>query len=152
MALDVETCLQAVVQVLRDNTSTIAGSLSMAEIRTIREGDPRSAPVAVDEYPAILVRLATEDESFAQLGQRNNLHKLEFLIFPMIHNSAGDIESDKDARTMAKNVKSVLKSNIRLSNTALSSLPKRVDYFGADLDGIYLSSSQITFEAEYLST
>ena len=153
MALDVRSELESVLRVLKNNTTTMAASLTTASsIVTIKAGDARSVPVAVNEYPAILVKLIREDERFEQLGNRNNRHVLEFEIVPLVYESSGPEESDKDILTLTKNIKSVLKSNIRLSGTALFSMPESVDYFATNLDGTYCSASIISFKVDYLST
>lgn len=155
MALDVDTVLNAVIQTLKDNTATMAASLTTAtDIKTIKAGDARATPVTSDSYPAVLVQLMRETESFAQLGQRNNFHELEFAIVPLIYEGSSAENSDKDVRTLAKNIKAVLKAgdNIKISNTALYSLPESVDYFAADLDGTYCSAAVITLRTRHLST
>jgi len=153
MPLDVQTMLNSVIQVLRDNTGTFSASLtSSTNIVAINAGDARSAPVTVDQYPHVLVQLLRETEEFDQIGQRNNKVILEYGIVPLIYNATGHRASDADVRTMAKNIKTVLKNNITLSATALSSMPETVDYFVADLDGTYLSAALITFKAEYRSS
>lgn len=155
MALDVETVLNAVLQTLKDNTLTLAGSLTAAtDIKTVKAGDSRSTPVEIGEYPAVLVQLMREAESFAQLGQRNNRHELEFAIVPLVYEGDSAATADKDVRTLSKNIKAVLKSgaNITLSGTALYSLPESVDYFAADLNGTYCSGAVITLRTQHLST
>ncbi|MDI6756441.1 MAG: hypothetical protein QME32_00295 [Endomicrobiia bacterium] len=155
MALDVETVLNSVLQTLKDNTITMIASLTTAtDILTIKAGDSRSTPVEVGRYPAILVQLMREAESFAQLGQRNNKHELEFAIVPLVYEGDSAETADKDVRTLSKNIKSVLKSgnNITLSGTALWSMPESVDYFAADLNGTYCSGAIITLRTQHLST
>lgn len=153
MALDVDSVLNAVIQVLKDNTTTMAASMTSAtDIKTIQAGDARSVPVTIDQYPAILVQLMREEESFAQMGQRNNLHILEFSIVPLVYEGGSASDSDKDVRMLVKNMKAVLKDNITLSSTAISSLPRSVDYFAADLDGRYCSGAMLTFETRHYST
>ena len=155
MALDADTVLNAVIQVLKDNTLTMAASLTTAtNVITIKAGDARNAPLTTDAYPAILVQLMRETETFAQLGQRNNRHELEFAIVPLIYEGESAEASDKDVRVFTKNIKAVLKSgnNITLSGTALYSLPENVDYFAADLNGAYCSGAVITLRTHHLST
>lgn len=152
MALDVTTVQDAIVQVLKDNTLTMAASITASGINTIAGGDARSRPQAIESYPAILVKLLREDEEFGQIGQRNNEHTLEWLIVPLLYESKSTEQSDKDIMTLTKNVKSVLKSNINLSSTALWSLPVSVDYAPVDLDGVYCSAAFITFQSRHLST
>ena len=153
MALDVSTVQAAIIQVLKDNTTTMAGSLTTASsIVTIMGGDARSSPTTLDRYPAIMVKAVAEDEKFNQIGQRNNMHELQFAIVPLIYESSNAEQSDKDVLVLTKNIKTVLKSNITLSSTALWSLPGTVDYFAAELDGIYCSASIITLRTFHLST
>lgn len=153
MALDSRSVLDTLIQLLKDNTATMAGSLTTASsIVTIRPGDARNTPTAIDQYPAILVKLLREEEEFHQIGQRNNTHRLEFALVPLVYVGTSQEASDRDAITLTKNVKGVLKANITLSGTALWSLPMSVDYFPADLDGVYCSASIITFQTNHLST
>lgn len=153
MALDIDTVLNAVIQVLKDNTTTMASSLTTAsDIKKIQAGDARSIPIPIDQYPTVMVQLMREEEEFAQIGQRNNLHTLTFSIVPLVYEGSSALNSDKDVRTIAKNIKAVLKSNITLSATAISSLPRTVDYFAAELNGTYCSGAVITLETRHLST
>lgn len=153
MPLDVVNIQDTLIAILQNNTATMAASLTTATaISTIRAGDARSAPLSLGEYPAIMVKLVSESEEFSQLGQRNNEHKLEWAIVPLIYESSDSSASDEDIMTMTKNIKGVLKSNISLSNTAIGSMPERVDYFPADLDGIFCSAAIITFISKHMST
>ena len=152
MALDTNDAITAILNVLANNTATMILSLTATNIVTIKSGDARSIPLDIGKYPAVMVQLTSERERFAQIGQRLNEHTLEFAIVPLVYLSTGATESDNEVRTLTKNIKSVLKSNISLSGTAYSSLPESVDYFVTDLDGTYLSSALITFRAEYRST
>ena len=153
MALDTLSVANSIIDILKANTSTLASSLtSSSEINTINLGDFRSLPITIDAYPAVLVKLVSEDEEFAQIGQRNNKHILQFDLASLVYQSDSAIESDKDCFTLTKNLKSVLKTNITLSNTALLSLPERVEYHPLEIDGVYCSGSLMTFRAEFLST
>lgn len=153
MPLDSRTVLDAMIQVLRNNTATMAASLTTAtDIKTIKAGDARSLPVGVDEYPALLVKLLREEEEFHQIGQRNNMHQLEFAVVPVLYHGASAETSDRDVITLTKNTKGVLKSNITLSGTALWLMPTTVDYFATELDGVYCSASIITVRTNHLST
>jgi len=153
MALNSNSRLNDLVGILSANTSTMAASLTSASsIGMVRAGDARSLPIAIDQYPAVIVKLTRESESFEQIGQRNNKHELEFLIAGCVYQSESAEKSDEDSRILARNIKAILKSNITLSGTALVSLPESVDYFPVDLDGVYCSAALITFRATYLST
>ena len=153
MALDVETVYDSIITILKANTTTIMGSVTSSdELHFVRKGDARNVPQAITDYPGIMVQLLSEKEAFAQLGQRLNDHELTWSIIPLVYNTENETESDKDARTMTKNIKSVLKSNITLSGTAHWSMPSEVDYFAADLNGVFCSASIITFQSKHLST
>lgn len=153
MALDTDDVLNAIINVLKANTSTIVASLTSANsLQFVKAGDVRDVPVTIDQYPCVIVRLASEIEEFSQLGQRNNKHELEFEIANLIYNGDQYNTSETDIRKMTKGVKAVLKNNITLSSTALWSLPERVDYFPAELEGTYLSASLITLRTHHLST
>lgn len=162
MALDVETVYRAVVQTLIDATATIAGSLTTDEVRTIRRGNPMALPIDLTGYPAIAVQLLRESESFAQIGQRNNDHELEFAITPVMNlpmtvdvGQEGETsaeQADREIRTMAKNIKAALKANITLSGTAYWSLPESVDYFPAEIKGTFVPAATILFRTKHRST
>lgn len=153
MALDTDDVLNAVVNVLTRNTSTMSGSLTSAnEIKFIKAGDARDVPVTVDQYPCVLVKLSREVEEFEQIGRRNNRHELEFEIVSLLYSANDYTIAEKDIRKMTKGLKAVLKDNITLSATALWSLPETVDYFPAQLEGDYLSASLTLFRTRHLST
>ena len=153
MPLDSQARLDDLLGILRTNTATIAASLTSATtINTVKQGDARSLPVTLGGYPAILVKLSRETESFQQIGQRLNRHELEFTIACIVYQGIDPQTSDEDCVTMTKNLKGVLKSNITLSNTAIMSIPETVDYQPLDLDGVYCSASLVSFRAVYLST
>jgi len=142
------------LNVLKNNTATIITSLTSAtDIKLIKDGDPLTeAPVTLDMYPAIIVKLSQESEEFSQVGQRKNKHELVFDIFSMAYSTVGGSTSEKDIRKMSQNIKKVLKDNITLSATAHYSIPERVDYFPANLEGTFLSCSQITLRTFHWST
>jgi len=154
-SLDTDGVLQSVLTTLRDNTATIATSLTTAtNINLVKDGDPQVAvPITIDKYPAIIVKLVRELEDFSQVGGSGSKHlyELEFEIYPMIYQDLGVVESDQDIRIMTKNICQILKANITLSGTALGSLPENIDYFPVDLDGIYLSAAQINFRSHHLN-
>jgi len=154
MALDVDNVLNSVLNVLKNNTSTIATSLtSSSDIKLIKDGDPLTeAPITLDLYPAILVKLSQEIETFDKIGQRGNKYELVFDIFSMLYSTAGGSTSEKDVRKISQNIKKVLKDNITLSTTAASSMPEQVDYFLAGLEGTFLACSQITLRTFHWST
>ena len=150
MALDIDNILTSILNVLRANTSTIAASLTSAStIGTIRSS---TAPIAINSYPAIIVKLPDKIEEFSQKGQRKNKHELLFDIIPMISYDIGSSESDKDVRKMVRGTKQVLKDNITLSNTVYSSMPETVEYFPLDLDGIFCSAARLTLKTFVWST
>ena len=115
MPLDSQARLDDLLGILRANTATIAASLTSATtINTVKQGDARSLPVTLGGYPAILVKLSRETESFQQIGQRLNRHELEFTIACIVYQGIDPQTSDEDCVTMTKNLKGVLKSNITL--------------------------------------
>lgn len=153
MALDSDAVLDAVLNVLKNNTATIATSLTSHEsVRKVDVGDLSSAPIPNTEYPALLVNLTRETEEFAQSGQRKNKHTLEFSIWPLIYTvEGGRTAALKDARKMVQNTKTVLKDNITLSGTAAYSLPEEVDY---DLGqgGTFQAGARILLRTHHWST
>lgn len=155
MALDTDDVITPIINILKANTGTLATSLTTANhINLIEEGDARSVPVQLTLYPCILVKLAREEEEFAQFGERKNKHELEFEIMPFVYSTESSKTSLKDIRKLTKNIKKVLKDNILLTSTAnvLWSLPETVDYFPGDLDGTFISGSLIGFRTFHLST
>ena len=152
-SLDVDGILQSIINVFNNNTATLVTNLTTAtQINLIKDGDPNVAiPVTLDRYPAIIIKLAKETEKFSQLGSSTkHLYELNFEIYPMIYQGLGASESDQDIRIMTKNICKVLKDNIKLSNTAISSLPGTVDY-EPDLDGVYCSVARIDFISYHLN-
>lgn len=153
MALDTLAIGKSIINVLKNNTLTMAASLTSAtQINTIKLAKANSRPIDIHGYPAVLVQLVREEESFAQLGQRNNDHKLEWLVVPLLQEGSSAENSMTDIMTLTKNIKAVLKANHKLSSTALYSLPVSVDYVPVELDGVFCSASIITFETNHLST
>jgi len=150
MALNTDNILISVLNILRTNTATIAASLTSCHcIGLIRSG---IAPISLDEYPAIIIKLPSKTEEFNQKGERKNKHELLFDIIPMISYEIGSSESDKDVRKMVRGIKQVLKNNITLSSTVYWSIPEIVDYFPFDYDGIFCSAARIIFKTFVWST
>lgn len=153
MALNVDGILESIITILKANTTTVALSLTSSDqINFIGIGDADNVPVEVTSYPAVLVNLVREIERFEQMGQRNNRHELIFYLWPLIYNTDNREASLKDMRKITQNVKSVLKSNITLSNTVLWSLPEEVDYEAFVKIGTFQTGSRITFRTHSLST
>jgi len=140
MALDTDNILTSVLNVLRNNTSTIASSITSVSIGKIRGGD---APIAMNQYPAIIVKLANKEEEFDQIGQRNNFHDLSFDIIAMLNYDIGTSESDQEVRKMTRGIKHVLKANNTLSNTVAWIITDVVEYFPHVYDGIFVSAAKI---------
>ena len=152
-SLDSDNVLTSVLNVLKDNTATIITSLTTAtQINLIKDGDPRvTLPVTINQYPAIIVKLNRETENFTQLGSsKKHIYDLDFEIYPMIYQGQGPAESNQDIRIMSENICKVLKDNIKLSNTAISSLPENIDY-EPDIDGVYCSIARIDFKSQHLN-
>lgn len=153
MALDTDLIITKLIDYLTANTTTLSSSLTSSDqIRFIKEGDAETVPTQINMYPGIMVKLSREIEEFDQLGQRNNIHQLEFDIVTLINSSNANPTAVKNSRIFTRNTKAVLKNNITLSNTALWSLPETVDYFPADLNGIHVKASLILFRTHHLST
>jgi len=150
MPLDTDNILTSVLNVLRNNTTTIAESLTSASaIGLIRSSD---APISMDQYPAIIVKLSNKEEEFNVIGQRNNFHELSFDIIPMLNYDIGTSESDQEVRKMSRGIKDVLKANVTLSSTVAWVIPETVEYFPTSYDGIYVSAAKITLKAFQWST
>lgn len=150
MALDSDNVLNVLVNYLKANTSTMATSLTSSDqIGLVDTGDIDNVPTQIGQYPALIVNLTNEIERFAQLGQRNNHHELVFSIWPLIYFTDRK-QAQKDMRKLVQNVKTVLKNNITLSSTAMSSLPEEVSYL--EPGGTFNAGARILFRTRHIST
>ncbi len=137
MAFDLETVRTALVNVLIANTSTIAASLTAAEVKMVRRGTPISKPTGVGQYPALWVSHRAKDQTWANLGPTAQREiRPAFRIWGALSatpesNAAGfgghelaEMESAK----MADNVEGVLRANVTLSSTVGWALPTHTEY------------------------
>ena len=126
MAFDMETVRTALVNVLTENTATIAGSLTAGAVNSITRGSPANQPKGIHQYPAIWVSYAGQTPDWAEIGPsarrmiRPRLRIVGSVSGTAESNAAGGashITAETQAATMADNIQNVINANISLSQT-----------------------------------
>ena len=150
--IEYRNILTSITDVLAANTGgTLDASLTTA-VRLISRGDPNNKPVQIDQYPAIFVQLISKDEDFAQIGQQKKDMTINFDIFGLVQFSDGSDDSDLEVQNLARNIESILRTNIRLSQTVLWCNPNSTQFDAAWKDGIWLSAVTVGLECRLLQT
>ena len=137
MAFDMETVRTALVNVLTENTATLAGSLTAGAINAITRGMPGTQPKGIHQYPAIWVAYAGQTPDWAELGPsarrtiRPRLRIVGAVQGTAESNAAGGashITAETQAATLADNIQNIINANITLSQTVAWFKVTEVEY------------------------
>jgi len=165
MTYDINKMLDSLEATLVANAATLATSLSVnyptIGADNIIIGDPKRITRQVDQYPCIILTPKTKSQEWDELGINSSNKMGRQLTIPVdilcLCQAMSDSEdSDRQARTLSKNVESVLETNIEKSDTTSTVsdgwhtvMANNVIYDGAysESEQTYVSSANI--EAEF---
>lgn len=126
MAFDYNDFLTEVRTLLRNNATTTALNASLTSDYVLASdhiniGVPENIPVQTDQYPYIFITLKNVEEEFANVGisstgmRRHLTLNVDLTAFTYLGSDSND--SDKNARTLARNIHSVFRSNTNYATT-----------------------------------
>ena len=173
MSYDPKTIQSAIKKALVDNNTTTSSydlSANLAKDRvgddSIKTGHPPNQPMGLLQYPWVTVYTLRDEEKYAELGNSpRRAITVDFVIaafanaYPLqtLNSMAGDAAaaSDDEAMTLARNIKTILRNEPRLSNTVYWCDIVGTDYDaqqGGENNSVYVSSAKITVRCILHST
>ena len=128
MAYDVSSMLESLRSTLATNTSTLMTSLTSSyptmTSDSILIGDPKRLTRQLDQYPCLILTPKNKSQEFGELGVnasakvgRDVVVSVDILCLTQSMSDSED--ADKQARTLARNVETILETNIeKLASTS----------------------------------
>ena len=166
MTYDVSSFLDSLKATLVAGASTLSTSLTVnyptLTTDSIHIGNPLRVTPGVDQYPCIIITPKTKVAEFDEIGMssskiaRQVINSVDILCLTQC--MSDDEDADKQARTLARNVETVLDSVVEKADTtaAISDGWNMAMVTNAVYDGSYSESTQtyqssVRLEAEFTS-
>lgn len=159
MAYDVNSFLDSIKSTLVASTTALSASLTTSysvATDSVMIGDPKRLTRQVDQYPAIIITPKTKGQEWDEIGLNSagNMARqvtigVDILCLTQCPSDSED--ADRQARTLARNVETILEKNIekQASTSSVSDGWHTCMVTNAQYDGAYTESNQ-TYQASVL--
>jgi len=158
MAYDYNLFLDKIKSTLVANATALAASLSVnyptLTSDSIAIGAPENLPRGIDRYPYIIINAKNTDEEFEQLGVSSTgiarTVNNSVALYSFINVMSDSQDSDKQARTLARNINTVFRANYEISGAdgwdkviAETTIHGKDAYKEPGQDDVYTSATRI---------